>query len=70
MPNAEPTLGDLFPMSKEELSQKLSSAIDSDHDEAKGWSAPVRQMVVDDVSRRFGELLDVRLADIMAGAWC
>src|SRR5215510_3446154 len=70
MPNAEPTLGDLFPMSKEELSQKLSSAIDSDHDKAKGWSAPVRQMVVDDVSRRFGELLDVRLADIMAGAWC
>ena len=70
MPNAEPTLGDLFPMSKEELSQKLSSAIDSDHGEAKGWSAPVRQMVVDDVSRRFGELLDVRLADIMAGAWC
>lgn len=68
MPNAEPTLGDLFPMSKEELSQKLSSAIDSDH-EAKGWSAPVRQMVVEDVSRRFGELLDIRLADIMAGAW-
>ena len=53
MPNAEPTLGDLFPMSKEELSQKLSAAIDSDHGEAKGWSAPVRQMVVEDVSRRF-----------------
>jgi hypothetical protein len=69
MPNTEPTLADLFPMSKEELSQKLSSAIESQGD-AKAWSAPVRQMVVEDVSRRFGELLDIRLADIMAGAWC
>jgi hypothetical protein len=27
-------------------------------------------VVVEDVTRRFGELLDIRLADIMAGAWC
>jgi hypothetical protein len=70
MPQAEPTLGDLFPLSEEELSQKLTSAMASEHGGSLGWSAPVRRMVVEDVARRFGELLDVRLADIMAGAWC
>ena len=70
MPNPEPTVGDLFPLSREELSQRLDDAIGSSEGEAKRWTAPVRQLVVGEVTRRFGELLDVRLTDIMAGAWC
>lgn len=70
MPNGEPTVGDLFPLSHDELSERLDRAIGSTDGEAKGWSAPVRQLVVGEVTRRFGELLDIRLADVMAGAWC
>ena len=70
MPSPEPTLGDLFPLSPGDLSQRLSTAIGSGPGEAKPWTAPVRQMVVEEVTRRFGELLDIRLTDIMAGAWC
>jgi hypothetical protein len=72
MPSSEPTVSDLFAMSKEDkekLSKNLASAIGAEGGEASSWPAPVRQMVVEDVTRRFSELLDIRLAAIMASAW-
>ena len=69
MSNAEPTVGDLFPLSREELTQRLDEAIGSDG-KARAWTAPVRRLVVEEVTGRFGELLDIRLTDILAGAWC
>ena len=70
MPNGEPTVGDLFQLSHDTLSERLEHAIGSTEGEAKSWSAPVRTLVVGEVTRRFGELLNIRLVDIMAGAWC
>ena len=70
MSNAEPTVGDLFPLSREKLSERLTHAIGSTDGQAKAWTAPVRTLVIDEVTSRFGDLLDVRLIDIMTGAWC
>jgi hypothetical protein len=70
MPNPEPTLADLFPVPPEELSERLSAAIGSAQGDAKGWTAPVRRMLVEEAARRFGDMLDIRLTDVIAGAWC
>jgi hypothetical protein len=56
-------------MSREALSERLDQAISVDG-KAKAWTAPVRRLVVEEVTGRFGELLDIRLSDILAGAWC
>lgn len=70
MPNAEPTVGDLFPLSREDLSERLEQAIGSVDGRTKAWTAPVRRLVVEEVTGRFGELLDIRITDILTGAWC
>ncbi len=69
MASGEPTVGDLFQLSHEDLSRRLDAALGAD-DTAKAWTAPVRRLVVGEVSGRFGELLDIRMTDILAGAWC
>jgi hypothetical protein len=68
MPHSEPTLRDLFPVPQEQLSERLERAIESADGETRSWSGPLRQMVAAEVGRRFEEMLDITLADILSGA--
>jgi hypothetical protein len=68
MKHPDAKLGDLFPVSAEEVKERLSSALSSDKD-AKELPNHLLQMALGEAAKRFAELLEVSLVDIMAGAW-
>jgi hypothetical protein len=68
MKNPDAKLGDLFPVTAEEVAGRLTAAIESDP-QAKGLSGRLRELAVGEAAKRFGELLDVSLVDILSGAW-
>src|SRR5262245_19835904 len=69
MKGSETTLGDIFTLSAQDVSDRVSSAIKSDRSEAKGLPNQIMKKVAGEVGTRFGELLDVSLVDIMGSAW-
>src|SRR5262245_60613434 len=69
MKGSETTLGDIFPVSPQEVTDQVSSLINSDRLEAKGLTSQILKKMAGEVGRRFGELLDVSLIDIMGSAW-
>ena len=68
MSRPDATLRDLFPVPHEQLSERLERAIAATEGETRSWSAPLRQMVAAEVGRRFDEILDITLVDIVSGA--
>jgi len=60
------TLGDLFPVSSEELKQRLSSELERSENSGS-LAGSIRESVLGEAVRRFAELLDVQIADIMVG---
>ena len=68
MKGSETTLGDIFPLSAEEVSDCVFSAIKSKGSE-NGLTNQIAKKVAGEVGTRFGELLDVSLVDIMGNAW-
>jgi len=69
MKGSEATLGDIFRLSAQDVSDRISSEIKSDRDEAKGLPNQILNKMAGEVGTRFGELLDVSLVDIMGSAW-
>jgi hypothetical protein len=69
MKGSETTLGDIFTLSAQDVSDRVSSAIKSDQGEAKGLPNQILKKMAGEVGTRFGELLDVSLVDIMGSAW-
>jgi hypothetical protein len=69
MKGSETTLGDIFTLSAQDVSDRVSSAIKSDQSEAKGLPNQILKKMAGEVGTRFGELLDVSLVDIMGSAW-
>jgi hypothetical protein len=79
------TLADLFPFPAEDVSRRLAEALGANEDDGTGdspsgregesdsptprWSRPVRQAVAGEVSRRFAEVLDVPVSNILMGAF-
>ena len=68
MPGSETTLGDIFTLSSQEVSDRLSSALKSEG-EGKGLPNQILKNVTGEVGKRFSELLNVSLVDIMGSAW-
>jgi hypothetical protein len=69
MKGSEATLGDIFPLSAQDISDRVASAMTSDKGETKGLPNQMLQKMAGEVGKRFGELLDVSLVDIMGNAW-
>jgi hypothetical protein len=66
---SETTLGDLFPMTVEEVKERLSSVVKADPGQVQGLTSHVLEMAIGEAAKRFADLLEVSLVDIMAGAW-
>ena len=68
MKGSETTLGDIFTLSAQDVSDRLSAAMKSEG-EAKGLPNQMLNNVTSEVGKRFSELLNVSLVDIMGSAW-
>jgi len=68
MKGSETTLGSIFTLSAQDVSDRLSAAMKSEG-EAKGLPSQILKNVTSEVGKRFSELLNVSLVDIMGSAW-
>jgi hypothetical protein len=69
MKGSETTLGDIFPLNAKDVSDRVASAMTSDQGEGKGLPNQILHKMAGEVGKRFSELLDVSLVDIMGNAW-
>jgi len=68
MKGSETTLGDIFALSAQDVSDRLLSGMQSEG-KAKGLPTQILKSVTVEVGKRFSELLNVSLVDIMGNAW-